>query len=234
MKAPALKALAILAASAPVVGGTVAANATPYVVTFEQMGLDVVATGSGNIDLTGLTLSPIHPKLTAGINPPEAVVNLNSGTSDLYTGTFSGPPGGVSGPGFGPGTGFPGPLFEPATSGTGNLVSFSLTFSSVHVFEGYLSDAPLGTSTDTWDNATFTSLGLTSGTYEWTWGTGTDQNFTIVISSAVPEPSTWAMMILGFVGVGFMAHRRSHRAHGLALAVAFSSQSTNQTDPSPC
>jgi hypothetical protein len=25
---------------------------------------------------------------------------------------------------------------------------------------------------------------------------------------AVPEPSTWAMMILGFVGVGFMAYRR--------------------------
>jgi hypothetical protein len=26
--------------------------------------------------------------------------------------------------------------------------------------------------------------------------------------SAVPEPSTWVMMILGFAGVGFMAHRR--------------------------
>jgi hypothetical protein len=26
--------------------------------------------------------------------------------------------------------------------------------------------------------------------------------------AAVPEPSTWAMMILGFAGVGFMAHRR--------------------------
>jgi PEP-CTERM motif len=25
---------------------------------------------------------------------------------------------------------------------------------------------------------------------------------------AVPEPSTWAMMILGFAGVGFMAYRR--------------------------
>jgi hypothetical protein len=24
----------------------------------------------------------------------------------------------------------------------------------------------------------------------------------------VPEPSTWAMMILGFAGVGFMAYRR--------------------------
>jgi PEP-CTERM motif len=30
--------------------------------------------------------------------------------------------------------------------------------------------------------------------------------------AAVPEPSTWAMMILGFVGVGFMAYRRKDRA----------------------
>jgi hypothetical protein len=28
--------------------------------------------------------------------------------------------------------------------------------------------------------------------------------------SAVPEPSTWAMMILGFLGVGFMAYRRKN------------------------
>jgi hypothetical protein len=29
--------------------------------------------------------------------------------------------------------------------------------------------------------------------------------------SAVPEPSTWAMMILGFAGVGFMAYRRKNK-----------------------
>jgi hypothetical protein len=28
------------------------------------------------------------------------------------------------------------------------------------------------------------------------------------VSGAVPEPSTWAMMILGFMGVGFLAYRR--------------------------
>jgi PEP-CTERM motif len=31
---------------------------------------------------------------------------------------------------------------------------------------------------------------------------------TITAISAVPEPSTWAMLILGFAGVGFMAYRR--------------------------
>jgi hypothetical protein len=36
--------------------------------------------------------------------------------------------------------------------------------------------------------------------------------------AAVPEPSTWAMMILGFFGVGFMAYRR--KQNGPALRVA--------------
>lgn len=32
------------------------------------------------------------------------------------------------------------------------------------------------------------------------------------VTSAVPEPSTWAMMILGFCGVGFMAYRKKQQA----------------------
>jgi hypothetical protein len=39
----------------------------------------------------------------------------------------------------------------------------------------------------------------------------------ITAVAAVPEPSTWAMMILGFAGVSFMAYRRS-RKEGFALA----------------
>ncbi len=33
----------------------------------------------------------------------------------------------------------------------------------------------------------------------------------LTISAAVPEPSTWAMMILGFAGIGFMAYRRKSK-----------------------
>jgi hypothetical protein len=40
------------------------------------------------------------------------------------------------------------------------------------------------------------------------------------ITAGVPEPSTWAMMILGFAGVGFMAYCRSRKNDGLALAAA--------------
>jgi hypothetical protein len=51
----------------------------------------------------------------------------------------------------------------------------------------------------------------------------TDSNFAFTATwtgnvSAVPEPSTWAMMILGFCGLGFMAYRRNQ--NGSALKVA--------------
>lgn len=35
--------------------------------------------------------------------------------------------------------------------------------------------------------------------------------------AAVPEPSTWAMMILGFAGVGFMAYRRKSKPAMMAV-----------------
>jgi hypothetical protein len=37
-------------------------------------------------------------------------------------------------------------------------------------------------------------------------------------TSAVPEPSTWAMMILGFAGIGFMAYRKKNPGAALAAA----------------
>ena len=36
------------------------------------------------------------------------------------------------------------------------------------------------------------------------------------VTSGVPEPSTWAMMLLGFAGVGFMAYRRKSKPAFLA------------------
>jgi PEP-CTERM motif len=45
-----------------------------------------------------------------------------------------------------------------------------------------------------------------------------DLSISLPLTSAVPEPSTWAMMILGFFGVGFMAYRR--KQNGLSLRIA--------------
>jgi hypothetical protein len=48
-----------------------------------------------------------------------------------------------------------------------------------------MSGSPLS-DTSTYDNATFASLGVTPGTYEWTWGAGVNQNFTL--NATVPGP----------------------------------------------
>ena len=81
----------------------------------------------------------------------------------------------------------------------------------------YVSDSPLS-GASTWDNQTFASLGVTPGVYEWTWGTGANQNFTldIGVTPAVPEPSTWAMMLFGFAGLGYAGHRASRKSAALA------------------
>jgi hypothetical protein len=41
--------------------------------------------------------------------------------------------------------------------------------------------------------------------------------FSEPVASAVPESSTWAMMILGFAGVGFMAYRRKQNGPALRM-----------------
>jgi hypothetical protein len=56
-------------------------------------------------------------------------------------------------------------------------------------------------------------LGLSGQTF---FSVGQLEVFTI--SEAVPEPSTWAMMILGFAGIGFMAYRRRNNTGTLRVA----------------
>ena len=40
----------------------------------------------------------------------------------------------------------------------------------------------------------------------------------MTFTAAVPEPSTWLMMIAGFFGLGFMAYRRENQAPALRIA----------------
>ena len=107
----------------------------------------------------------------------------------------------------------------PPTAGSGGIVGLG-TFDEasggvVAVPQGYVSGTPLGTSTATFSNATISSLGLTPGAYVWTWGDGaTADSFTLDISSVgaaapAPEPATWAMMVLGLVGLALLRTRRT-------------------------
>jgi hypothetical protein len=61
----------------------------------------------------------------------------------------------------------------------------------------------------TFNNATFASLGVTPGTYVWSWGNGLpNQNFTLVIGGVgVPDAGS-TVSLLGFALLGSAAFRR--------------------------
>jgi hypothetical protein len=79
--------------------------------------------------------------------------------------------------------------------------------------QGYASGAALSDSM-TFNNATFASLGVTPGTYVWTWGTGGNQNFTLQIGSVgvpgVPDGGS-TVSLLGCALLGLVALRRKLR-----------------------
>jgi hypothetical protein len=60
---------------------------------------------------------------------------------------------------------------------------------------------------------TFTGVGITGFSMS-----SSQNSFEITNISAIPEPSTWAMMILGFLGLGFMGYRK--RSSGSAFRIA--------------
>jgi PEP-CTERM motif len=41
--------------------------------------------------------------------------------------------------------------------------------------------------------------------------------FDLAIGGAVPEPSTWAMMLLGFAGLGYAGYRSSQKTGAVSL-----------------
>jgi hypothetical protein len=69
-----------------------------------------------------------------------------------------------------------------------------------------------GSQTSPNDNQWFNILD-TAGPILFFTASSTENAFEFDMGSSVPEPSTWAMMILGFVGLGYAAFRRSAKAH---------------------
>lgn len=164
-----------------------------YVVTLAQVGSDVVATGSGPIDLTGLNLLSTNAAGSAHLFPAQAAILTGPAPSSVFFSFYGGYTGSTS---FGSGS------FISANNGSGDPVGIeSPVFNELIVPLGYVSGNPLS-DTSTYAGATFTSLGVMPGTYEWTWGTGANQNFTLQIgAAAVPEPSSLLLLVGALAGL---------------------------------
>jgi hypothetical protein len=179
-----------------------------------QVGQNVVATGTGTIDLTGLTNTGVIEGDPPGLQGNQAFIKEGSTSPSQSASAYAG----VTGPAsFGTGT------FLTATTGTGDAFgpegSFATGFLMVPM--GYVSGHSL-TATDTYANQTFSSLGLTPGTYTWTWGTRAHaDSLTVQIgpAAAVPEPSTALVAVFGavaFIAYGWSRHRRAQRRQAAA------------------
>jgi hypothetical protein len=171
-----------------------------YILSLEQVGANVVATGSGSIDLADLAFYASGYDL-ALFDPDLTIVFVGSSTPnpDMYYSGIAGP----SSFGSGPGT--------DANSGDGGVVGISAVNGEIIVPESYTSGASLGTSTSTFDNVTLADLGVTPGTYNWTWGDGVDaDSFTLDAGVAtVPEPVTLSLFGAGLAGICFARRRKA-------------------------
>jgi hypothetical protein len=164
-----------------------------FTVDLYQDGSDVVATGSGNIDLDGLSNSGNSIAGFTGIVPSEGLIT--TGTVDAEVTEYDGVTGSAS---FGSGS------VTGATSSSGDSVTIN-NGSYFLLPVGYTSGAPLS-DTATYADTTLATLGVTPGTYTWTWGTESENTFTLN-AVAVPEPSQYGLGVL-LATLGFVAWRR--------------------------
>jgi hypothetical protein len=186
--------LLVLAATGPMARAA-------YTVTFQQEGSNVVATGSGTLNISGLIYQVTEPNHST-VFPGAGLALIGPATSadtDEYTSvSFSGP--------FDFGSGDDD---IAGTSGSGNLVGIAFPTQEVLVPQGYVSGAALS-DTSTWSGQTFSTLGITPGTYTWTWGSGaTADSFTL---ETVPEPASGGLVLGAAMLLAIRRRRRSEVA----------------------
>jgi hypothetical protein len=182
-----------------------------YTINISESGGDVVAIGSGSLNLAGL-VNLGNPNMDPSVHAQDALLAIGGAVPSIR------PYVGIAGPvNFGPGG------LVNASSGTGDLVGLVGSTGRLVLPLFYVSGNPLA-STATWSGATIAGLGLTPGVYAYTWAS---DSITLNIIAPPPPPpppppavggtpqpvptlSEWAMLLLA-AGMMALAARRMRR-----------------------
>ena len=179
-------------------GSAVTAQAA-YIVNATEIGGDVVFEGSGSIDLAAWTYLGWAAGGTAFVDADLGVLTGDSAEVDLYN-----VPTDYSGPtNIGSGT-----TRTDAQAQTGDMTGITFSDQLLYTPRFYTSDTPL-TGTATYTSATFASLGLTPGSYEWTWGSGATADSLTLNVGAVPIPAAVWLFGSGLLGLVGVARRKA-------------------------
>lgn len=162
-------------------------------VEIQEVGSDVVVTGSGTLNVAALTpvatIGGAGPFLTS--HSPQLFFGAGaSGGAVLHSG--------ITGPSsFGSG-----PAQFPAST-TGNGVGMA---GGIFVPVGYTSGSPLFAAM-TFANTSIAAMGITPGTYTWTWGSGaTSDSFVITTVTSTPEPAS--VLLVGSAILAWVTRRQ--------------------------
>jgi hypothetical protein len=184
-------------------------------VTGARTGTSTTITSSTSVDITEIDAIVVTPTLaTFALSATNSGPATSSGgeITQHYNGTFSITNGA---------TNYLSGTFSDAVFGAGGALTLSASNPSSTQSVNFTSNVIAPSLISAFDRAmslSFTdvtpSAGITLGTLR-TFTSDVSGDF----SSTVPEPSTWAMLVLGFMGLGYTAFRRSAKGRTAMTSV---------------
>jgi PEP-CTERM motif len=183
-------------------------------VTGTRTGISTTITSSTSVDITEIDAAVVTPVLaTFTLSATNSGPATTSGgeITQHYNGAFSITSGA---------TNFLSGAFADAVFGSGGALTLSASNPSSTQSVSFTSNVIASSLIGAFDRAM--SLSFTDVTPPAGITLGTLRSFTSDVSgdfsSTVPEPSTWAMMLLGFAGLGYVGFRKARARSAISIA----------------